>query len=58
MTKTQKLSTTQTVMVNRAKANGGILRLDNPMMLAAARSIPGEIAYVISNTLVLIGEKA
>lgn len=45
---------TQQAMVNRAKANGGTLRLDNPMMLAAARTIPADVAYVMSNCLVIV----
>lgn len=50
------MTKTQQVLINRAKANGGTLPLTNSMMLAAAQLMPADVAYVISNTLVLIGE--
>lgn len=50
-------------LINRARANGGTLNLAAiapaghlSILLSVARSIPGEIAYVQSNVLVLIGE--
>jgi len=56
-------TTAQRNLINRARANGGTLNLAEiapaghlSVLLAVARSIPGEIAYVQCNVLILIGE--
>lgn len=47
------MTRTQEVLIARAKANGGILRLDNSMMLEAAKRIPSDVAYINCNVLVI-----
>lgn len=48
------MTKTQLVLIERAQANGGMYRLDNPMALAAAVRIPADVAFVQSNVLVLV----